>query len=296
MSEISGSNWSETAASNNAAPPDGAPEGHTMSNINNIQREVMAQVKRFWNRIQGAYASTGSANAYVVTPTEALAAYVTGERYSFRSSFANTGSATVNISALGAKTIQKMTSAGLANLASGDIQSGQPVTVEYNGTVMIMTTPPASLGKVAQVVNTQTGTSATGTTTVPLDNTKPQQSPAEGTQFMTLAVTPTNASSTLLIDVKFVGAVSTSTTIIVVLYQDSGADAIAVDALLAGTADQLFTLSFRHKMTAGTTSATTFKVWAGPAAAATLTFNGRSGSGLFNGLLTSSITITEVLP
>lgn len=38
--------WSRTAASNVADPPDGAPEGHTRPNVNDIQREVMAAVAR----------------------------------------------------------------------------------------------------------------------------------------------------------------------------------------------------------------------------------------------------------
>lgn len=144
MSEISSSHWSEVAASNNQNPPNGAPEGQNAGSLNDCIREVMAQTKRLWGRLNGRYASTGSANAYVLTPDVALAAYQTGERYSFRANFANTGSATLNISGLGARAIKKMGASGKANLASGDIQSGQPVTVEYDGTDMVMVTPPSS--------------------------------------------------------------------------------------------------------------------------------------------------------
>jgi hypothetical protein len=44
-------NWSQTAASNNAAVPDGAPENHAPSATNNIQREVMARVREFYDQI-----------------------------------------------------------------------------------------------------------------------------------------------------------------------------------------------------------------------------------------------------
>lgn len=132
------------------------------SGVNNSDRAGMGALKRFWGRIQGAYASTGSANAYVLTPTVALSAPVTGERYSFRANFTNTGSATLNISATGAVTIQKMTGSGLANLASGDIQSGQPVTVEYNGTVYIMTTPIGNTAGSGTVTSVATGVGLTG--------------------------------------------------------------------------------------------------------------------------------------
>ena len=41
--------WSTTAASNNAAPPNGAPEATTLvSDMNNITREVMAQTRGFY--------------------------------------------------------------------------------------------------------------------------------------------------------------------------------------------------------------------------------------------------------
>jgi hypothetical protein len=339
MAEISSSTYSETDASNNTASPDGWPEGMAMAGINNSGRQMMGALKRFWARINGAYASTGSADAYVLTPTVALGAYVTGERYSFRANFSNTGTATLNISSLGAKTIKKMTASGSAALAANDIRSGQPVTVEYDGTDLIMVTPVANtltgvasldingatedtapdfnadyvltydasatankkvllreIGKIAQVVNTQTGAVATGTTTVPADDSIPQNT--EGDEYMTLAITPTNSSSTLVIEVTLVAASSaaTSTLLTAALFQDSTANALAAAGQTTGGAGTVQNIKFAHKMTAGTTSATTFKVRAGASAAGTTTFNGSAGSRVYGGVMASSITITEILP
>ena len=39
------SSWSTSAASNNSAPPNGAPEGQTPSSVNNVIRQVMADVR-----------------------------------------------------------------------------------------------------------------------------------------------------------------------------------------------------------------------------------------------------------
>jgi hypothetical protein len=150
------------------------------------------------------------------------------------------------------------------------------------------------LSKIAQVVNTETGAVATGTTTIPLDDTIPQNT--EGDQYMSLAVTPTNALSTLLIDVVLVCSSSVAGEPIVALFQDTTANALAAASVRADSGGTMMTVSFRHKMTAGTTSATTFKVRAGPDTAGTLTFNGRSGARLFGGVMASSITIIEVLP
>jgi hypothetical protein len=42
------STWSKTPASNNAAPPDGWPEGQPPSSVNDCAREMMAQIRTQW--------------------------------------------------------------------------------------------------------------------------------------------------------------------------------------------------------------------------------------------------------
>lgn len=153
----------------------------------------------------------------------------------------------------------------------------------------------ATTTRVAQVVNTETGAVATGTTVIPQADSIPTNT--QGDQYMSLAITPTNTNSTLVIDVVFIGAAAvTGTTVTVALFQDTTANALACASLFQQISSGLNTIAFRHKMTAGTTSATTFKVRAGPGSAATLTFNGQLGGRLYGGVLASSITITEVLP
>lgn len=159
MSELSSSNWSESAGSNNAAPPNGWPEGMAPSAVNDAAREMMAVLKRFWNRVNPSAASGGAANAYTLTPTSALAAYVTGEVYSFRANFTNTGSVTLNISGLGAKTLKKYTPSGKIVLAPGDIQSGMPVQLVYDGTDLILTSQAANNGG-WELLSTQTASNS----------------------------------------------------------------------------------------------------------------------------------------
>jgi microcystin-dependent protein len=144
MPEISSSSFSEVDASNSAPSPAGFPEGMNMSGLNDSARSLMGALKRFWGRSQGRYASAGAINAYTLTPDAGLTAYVVGERYSFRAHLANSGPATLNISGLGAKPIKKMSAAGKTDLVSGDLQPGQPVTVEYDGSEMVLTTPAAT--------------------------------------------------------------------------------------------------------------------------------------------------------
>jgi hypothetical protein len=56
-----------------------------------------------------------------------------------------------------------------------------------DGIVDSDTLAPNTAGKVIQVVHVQDGAYASGTTTIPLDNTIPQNT--EGTEFMSLAIT-----------------------------------------------------------------------------------------------------------
>lgn len=143
-----------------------------------------------------------------------------------------------------------------------------------------------------QVVSSSTTAAATGTTTTPLDDTIPQNT--EGTEFLSLAITPKATSHILVIDVTLVVASGTADRrAIAALHQDSTADALAAVVNYYGTADSEATIKLTHRMAAGTTSATTFKVRIGPNAAATLTFNGRAGARLFGAITKSSIVITE---
>lgn len=147
-------------------------------------------------------------------------------------------------------------------------------------------------GAVVQVANVIVTTSTTGTTIIPADDTIPQIS--EGNEYMTLAFTPKAATNKLKIEVVLFGSHSvTSDLQSVALFQDAVANALAagmdrVDSV--GTRG----MSLTHFMTAGTTSAITFRVRAGGNSAGTFTFNGTGGSRRFGGVMASSITITEI--
>lgn len=161
-----------------------------------------------------------------------------------------------------------------------------------DGTDISWGTSPKTTGDIVQVVNTETGAVATGTTTMPTDDTIPQNT--EGDEYITLSITPTNASNYL--QIEFVGMFGNSVicNFAVALFQDSTANALAATGnyALTGTEHNIFTL--KHRMLAGTTSATTFKIRAGGNNAGTTTFNGISGTRYFGGVNASSITITEI--
>ena len=83
--------------------------------------------------------STGSANAQVLTPVPAIAAYSTGLAYSFVAGYTNTGATTIAISGLGTKNIFKDSPTGPIALTGGEIIAGNILTIRYDGTQFQLT-------------------------------------------------------------------------------------------------------------------------------------------------------------
>lgn len=76
-------------------------------------------------------ADAGASDAYAITLSPAITAYAAGQQFSFYANTANTGAASLNVNAVGAKTIKKLND---QDLATGDVEAGQIVTVVYNAT------------------------------------------------------------------------------------------------------------------------------------------------------------------
>jgi hypothetical protein len=138
------------------------------------------------------------------------------------------------------------------------------------------------------------GSSATGTATIPADGTIPQNT--EGDQYLSCAITPTSSINLIEIHVKanFATSVSTSSPLVMALFQDSTANALAATSWLEHTSGAVVGTTLDYSMTAGTTSSTTFKVRAGNSTAATTYFNTTVGSATLGGVYDSRLVITEV--
>ena len=138
MAEVQTSTWSETAASNNAATPNGWPEGMSYAAVNDCAREMMAALKREWNRAHPTVTSGGTSTALTLTYTTAPSAYVAGMQFAFIVGTANGASATLNVNSLGAVTIKKPTLAGLVALYGGELAANNIAVVQYDGTQMVL--------------------------------------------------------------------------------------------------------------------------------------------------------------
>ncbi|MBL8518182.1 MAG: hypothetical protein JNM76_14570 [Betaproteobacteria bacterium] len=155
-------------------------------------------------------------------------------------------------------------------------------------------TPGQALpGDVVQLRRSQTGAVATTTTTLPWDDTIPQNT--EGGEFMTQAITPTSAINQLRIDIVANFAVSTVDQVTMALFQDSTANALASISAQYASANQSFSAVLTHQQRAATTSATTFRMRAGAVAAGTLTFNGSAGARKFGGVAASVLQVQEIM-
>lgn len=176
------------------------------------------------------------------------------------------------------------------SIVAGNIAAGAVGTSEIaDGGVA---NADVAAGFVVQVVNVQSGAVATGTTVIPNDDTIPQNT--EGNEVMTLAITPKSATNKLKIDVVVNMGSGATGNLIAALFQDTTANALAAQAVYTGSTNASVMLSFTHYMTAGTASATTFKVRIGCNNAGTVTFNGYSAARYMGGVMASSITITEI--
>lgn len=85
----------------------------------------------YQTEIAGFVTDSGSTNAYAVTLIPSISAYTTGLMVTFKTASTNTGAATLAVNGLTATAIKKQ---GSTALSSGDLQSGQIVTVIYDGT------------------------------------------------------------------------------------------------------------------------------------------------------------------
>ena len=146
------------------------------------------------------------------------------------------------------------------------------------------------LGQATNVTYTTCGT------LLPHDNSIPQI--GEGDEVLSITVTPRNASSTLHIDVSLpvVGTAAAGGQVGAALFVDATANAIAAGTQRVGGTASTANIYFKHLVTAGSTTARTYRVRVGSETVSDAFLNGDSSARQFGGVSTAAITVTEVLP
>lgn len=110
--------------------------GITASTDNTSLTYKVNRLSAFTNAL---FTETGSANAYVITPSPAITAYAAGQSFEFIPANSNTSTSTLNVNALGSKAIQYQ---GVA-LIAGQLSSTAIATVVYDGTQFQLLNPSA---------------------------------------------------------------------------------------------------------------------------------------------------------
>jgi hypothetical protein len=125
--------WSKTAADNGSADADVPwPEGMARRQVNDSARSLMGRVAELLADISGTLTAGGTANGLTVTANSGFTTYANGRLIAFIAASDNTGAATLNVNAIGAKAIRRMGTSGDAALAAGAIKAGGVYTVQYN--------------------------------------------------------------------------------------------------------------------------------------------------------------------
>lgn len=176
-----------------------------------------------------------------------------------------------------------------AGLASAGVYSIAPTTLKLFGP------GDKKPGDIVGKVGNYSGAVATGTTNLPNDDTIPQNT--EGDQYMTQAITPTSTVNLLEVNHLgnyYVGGAGGSY-LGVALFRDSGANAIAAEysAITTTIAYQMMLGTMVQSSAPGV--ATTFNIRAGSTGGSTTTFNGALAARKFGGVMSSYLTVTEIM-
>lgn len=146
MPDIADDNWSERDDQNAEVAPDGWPPG-LPAFIEQIGRMMMGAIKRSWRRFNPFYATTGTADAYVVAPSSNPQFINIYEIIRVRIDRANTTTApTLKYGGANARTIKRITPAGKVAVVVGDLVAGKDHAFWYDGTDFILMDPATISG------------------------------------------------------------------------------------------------------------------------------------------------------
>ena len=181
----------------------------------------------------------------------------------------------------------------LSKLATGALPAAITVA-SANLANAAVTAPKLQNGVTLQTVYAQTTSLIEIVGVIPADNTKPQNT--EGDQVLAATITPSSATSKILVQASLTGTLGNAAgTITVALFKDSAADALAA-SWVSGSSGFGLTIPFAYQDAPNTTSAVTYKIRLGyPGTGSGLYLNrGALGAAIYNGTMTSTMTLTEI--
>lgn len=146
-------------------------------------------------------------------------------------------------------------------------------------------------GSVLQTVSSSPYTSnANLSTTIPLDDTIPQDS--EGTQILSVTITPNSSANKLRFHFFGWGAVSANY-MVAALFRTGAANALSASSVYCSSASNDTQIILTHEQEAGGTSAMTFTLRVG-ANSGTMRLNGTTSTARFGGVSKATLVVEEI--
>ena len=164
-----------------------------------------------------------------------------------------------------------------------------------NGKALVESISAFPTGTARLLGSIQTNAYDSTTSVIADDDTIPQI--GEGKEILSLAVTPSNAASTLIIKGSGnLGHSAAQNQTVLALFVDATANALASSFGTSENANMTEKVEVEHIVSAGSTSARTYRLRFGPGSAGTCGINGSSGGRLHGGVLRTILEVWEILP
>lgn len=213
--------YSRTPASNNSAPPNGAPEGWTPGSMNNTVRQVMSDIlQEAGKNLAKVLSAVAGTNTITGGLSPALDGYSAGMLVVLTPAATNTGAVTLNIDALGALDVQNESG---TPLNVGDLVVGIPalLLLDSGGDDFQLLNPQSNCQRIAIKTADET---VNNSATVQDDDHLTIPNVAAGTYIldMLLVGNAGNATPLLKINLNFAGAFGTRSRAIGTLVSASG--------------------------------------------------------------------------
>lgn len=247
-------------------------------------------------------ALTNAANAQTTANTANTAAGAASSAASAAQTTANTAvtnaaaaQSTANTGVSDAAAAQGTANTAVTNAAAAQTTANTGVTnaaaAQSTANTALANAALKLSGDAVQQVSSYVTATAQGIVALPFDDTIPQSN--EGDQFMSVTITPRSASNLLVVWVVANMSSSIAGPMTGAIFRDSGTDALGAVSSYANALNQMACQTFMVAVTAGSTSATTFKFRAGITTTQGLRLNGQSSARRLGGVCASSIQVIE---
>jgi hypothetical protein len=257
-------------------------------------------VAEFQNQTYISGTTAGTSTAYTLTPSVAISAYTANQRFHVTFHAASGASPTLQISGVATppNLVRQLRDGTYRNIAANEIPINHRSRVSLlSATQALVEDLPQDGWTTVTVVDrafAEYTTNADITTTIPFDDTIPQNT--EGVQIVTASITPktTNSRIRFRFQGQFVCG-STGINAIAAVFVNSVANAIKASFNSNSGAGFSNTFYIEGEYLPASTSAQTFAVRVGAQGGQTIRLNGSATARTFGGVMGATLVLEEIL-